>query len=318
MNRVNSNFGCQNIEKTDMNYKHLLYFWTVARLGGVVKAGEHLHVTPHTVSGQIQLLEAHFGRPLFAKQGRKLVMTETGELAFRYAQDIFSLGSELEQVLRLPPGTRRPAELRVGIADAVPKLVASRLLEPALGGSQPFKVICREWKLDNLLAELAVHHLDLVLSDRPLPPALSVNAFNHRLGGSSVGFYAVPEVARGLKGKFPALLDGAPLLMPSTDSAMGMRLAQWLGKHKLRPRVVGEFDDSAMVKTLGQQGHGVFTAPMVLDEQMRSEYRAALLGEASDLVEDFFVITVERRITHPGVAAITDAARQGLFAAWSR
>ncbi len=318
MNRVNSIFECQNIDKTDMNYKHLLYFWTVARLGGVVKAGEHLHVTPHTVSGQIQLLEAHFGRPLFAKQGRKLVMTETGELAFRYAQDIFSLGSELEQVLRLPPGTRRPAELRVGIADAVPKLVASRLLEPALSGPQPFKVICREWKLDNLLAELAVHHLDLVLSDRPLPPALSVNAFNHRLGGSSVGFYAVPEVASGLKGKFPAMLDGAPLLMPSTDSAMGLRLAQWLGKHKLQPRVVGEFDDSAMVKTLGQQGHGVFTAPMVLDEQMRTEYGSKLLGEASDLIEDFFVITVERRITHPGVAAITDAARQGLFAAWNR
>jgi LysR family transcriptional activator of nhaA len=301
-----------------VNYKHLLYFWTVARLGGVVKAGEHLHVTPQTVSGQIQLLEADVGRPLFAKKGRKLVMTDTGELAFRYAQDIFSLGAELEQVLRLPPGTRRPAELRVGIADAVPKMVASRLLEPALSGPQPFKVICREWKLDNLLAELAVHRLDLVLSDRPLPPALSVNAYNHRLGGASVGFYAVPSLARSLKGRFPANLDGAPLLMPSSDSAMGVRLAQWLGKHKLQPRVVGEFDDSAMVKTLGQQGHGVFTAPMVLDDQMRTQYGAKLLGEASDLIEDFFVITVERRLTHPGVLAITEAARQGLFAAWNQ
>ncbi len=299
-----------------MNYKHLLYFWTVARLGGVVKAGEHLHVTPQTVSGQIQLLEEAFGRSLFEKKGRKLAMTETGELAYRYAQDIFNLGSELEQVMRLPPGTRRPVELRVGIADAVPKLVASRLLAPALEGPQPFKVICREWKLDSLLAELSVHRLDLVLSDRPLPPDVSVNAFNHRLGGASVGFYAAPRVARTLKGRFPACLHGAPLLMPSSESAMGVRLAQWLGKHKLQPRVVGEFDDSAMVKTLGQQGHGVFTAPMVLDDQMRDQYGARLLGEASDLVEDFFVITVERRLTHPGVLAITDAARQGLFAAW--
>ncbi len=301
-----------------MNYKHLLYFWTVARLGGVVKAGEHLHVTPQTVSGQIQLLEASFGRPLFAKQGRKLVMTDTGELAFRYAQDIFNLGAELEQVLHLPPGTRRPAELRVGIADAVPKMVASRLLEPALSGPEPFKVICREWKLDSLLAELAVHRLDLVLSDRPLPPSLSVNAFNHRLGGASMGFYAVPGVARRLKGRFPDKLSGAPLLMPSSESAMGVRLAQWLAKNKLRPRVVGEFDDSAMVMTLGQQGHGVFIAPMVLDEQMRTQHGSTLLGEARDLIEEFFVITVERRLTHPGVLAITEAARQGLFAAWSQ
>jgi len=322
--RVNSIFQHQPVGKADMNYKHLLYFWTVARLGGVVKAGEHLHVTPQTVSGQIQLLEEAFGRPLFEKKGRKLAMTETGELAYRYAQDIFNLGSELEQVMRLPPGTRRPAELRVGIADAVPKLVASRLLAPALSGPQPFKVICREWKLDSLLAELSVHRLDLVLSDRPLPPALSVNAYNHRLGGSSVGFYAVPQVARnlkgikGLKGSFPACLEGAPLLMPSADSAMGVRLAQWLAKHQLQPRIVGEFDDSAMVKTLGHQGHGVFTAPMVLDEQMRTQYGARLLGEATDLVEDFFVITVERRLTHPGVLAITDAARQGLFASWNQ
>lgn len=301
-----------------MNYKHLLYFWTVARLGGVVKAGEHLHVTPQTISGQIQLLEEQIGRPLFRKKGRKLEMTETGQLAFSYAQDIFNLGAELEQVVRQPQGALRPVELRVGNADAVPKLVVTRLLEPAMTQAQPVKVISREGKLDSLLAELAVHRLDLVLSDIPLPPALSVTAFNHRLGGSNVGFYASAALAERASGPFPACLDGLPLLAPGADSAMGVRLTQWLGKHKLRPRVVGEFDDGALVTELGKQGHGVFVAPMVLDQEVRTQYGARLLGEATDLIEEFYVITVERRITHPGVAAITQAARAGLFAAWNR
>lgn len=301
-----------------MNYKHLQYFWTVARLGGVVKASEHLHVTPQTISGQIQLLEEHFGRPLFRKKGRKLELTETGQLAFGYAQDIFHLGSELEQVVQQPHGATRPMELRVGLADAVPKLVACRLLEPALTHAQPFRVVCREWKLDSLLAELAVHRLDLVLSDIPLPSTFSVHAFNHRLGGSAVGFYASESLANSLQGAFPACLDGAPLLVPSVESALGARLTQWLASHKLRPHVVGEFDDSALPKALGQLGHGVFVAPTVLDEQVRAQYGVRLLGEASDLVEAYYVITVERRITHPGVAAITQAARQGLFAAWNQ
>lgn len=317
--RVNSSDSHKSFEKIEMNYKHLHYFWTVARLGGVVKASEHLHLTPQTISGQLQLLEDHFGRPLFEKKGRQLVLTETGELAYSYAQDIFNLGAELDQVVRLPRGTARPIELRVGIADAVPKLVTCRLLEPALTGEQPFKVVCREWKLDSLLAELAVHRLDLVLSDTPLPSGLSVNAFNHRLGGSPVGFYAAKSMLSRLKTKaFPACLDGAPLLMPGSDSALGRRMAQWLGRHQLSPRVVGEIDDGALLKALGQHGHGVFIAPMVLDADVRAEYGAKLLGEATDLIEEFYVITVERRITHPGVAAITDAARQGLFAAWNR
>lgn len=301
-----------------MNYKHLQYFWAVARLGGVVKASEHLHVTPQTVSGQLQLLEAHFGRPLFEKKGRRLALTETGQLAYSYAQDIFNLGEELDQVVRQPRGTPRPMELRVGIADAVPKLVACRLLEPALQHEQPFRIVCREWKLDSLLAELAVHRLDLVLSDRPLPPDMSVHAFNHRLGGSTVGFYASKALAAKLKGPFPACLHGAPLLSPASDSALGMRLGQWLGSHKLKPHILGEFDDSALPQSLGHLGHGVFMAPTVLDEAIRTQYGAKRLGEAADLIEAFYVITVERRITHPGVAAITQAAREGLFAAWNR
>jgi LysR family transcriptional activator of nhaA len=303
-----------------MNYKHLQYFWTVARMGGVVPASEHLHVTPQTVSGQIQLLEESMGQPLFRKRGRKLALTEAGELAFSYAQDIFSLGAQLEQALNQPDGAQRPVELRVGIADAVPKLVAARLLAPvfAAEGRRRYKVVAREWKLDSLLAELAVHRLDLVLSDTPLPPSLSVSAYNHRLGGSSVGFYATRAMAGQLAGDFPACLEGAPLLAPGSESAMGVRLSQWLGRHRLSPRLLGEFDDSAMVMTLGLQGLGVFTAPMVLDAEVRGQADVVLLGEAPELVESFYVITVERRLSHPGVLAITAAAREGLFAAWNR
>ncbi|MGE5450605.1 MAG: transcriptional activator NhaR [Acidobacteriota bacterium] len=299
-----------------MNYKHLLYFWAVAKHGGVVKAAQFLHVTPQTISGQIQLLEDHFGRDLFNKNGRGLELTDAGQLAFSYAEDIFNLGAELDQVVRQPRGASRPLELRVGIADAVPKMVACHLLEPALQGDQAFKVVCREWKLDSLLAELAVHRLDLVLSDTPLPTGLSVNAFSHRLGGSAVAFYAVPALARSLEGNFPSNLNGAPMLVPGADSAMGARLTQWLSKHKLRPRVVGEFDDGALLKALGHQGHGIFMAPMVLHDEVCRQYQAERIGEASDLIEEFYVISVERRITHPGVAAITQAAREGLFAAW--
>lgn len=301
-----------------MNYKHLLYFWAVAKHGGVVKAAQSLHVTPQTISGQIQLLEDHFGRELFHKNGRGLELTDAGQLALSYAEDIFNLGSELDQVVRQPRGTSRPLELRVGIADAVPKMVACRLLEPALQGAQPFKVVCKEWKLDSLLAELAVHRLDLVLSDTPLPTGLSVNAYSHRLGGSAVGFYAVARVAQELEGAFPACLNGAPMLVPGSDSAMGSRLTQWFSRHKLRPKLVGEFDDGALLKALGHQGYGVFIAPTVLHDEVCRQYQAELIGEATDLIEEFYVISVERRITHPGVAAITQAAREGLFAAWGQ
>jgi len=301
-----------------VNYRHLQYFWAVARLGGVIRASEQLHVTPQTVSGQVQLLEEAIGRPLFRKKGRKLELTETGELVYSYARDIFHLGSELEELLRQPRGVQRPVELRVGIVDAVPKLVAGQLMTPAMVGAQPFRVICREGKIESLLADLSVHRLELVLSDRPMPPALSVSAYTHRLGGSHVGFYAANQLAATFDRPFPQLLDGAPLLSPGSESAMGLRLRQWLGKHKLRPRVVGEFDDSAMVKSLGMQGLGVFIAPRVLDASVCRQYDATCLGEATDLIEEFHVITEERRITHPGVAAITEAARQGLFADWGR
>ena len=214
-----------------MNFKHLYYFWRVAKAGGVVRAGELLHVTPQTISGQIGLLEDDLGTPLFAKRGRNLELTDAGQLAFGYAQDIFTLGSELQESLRNYPEGGRPFEFRVGVADAVPKTIAYRLIEPATRLPEPVRIVCREWKLDSLLSELAAHRLDLVIADAPIPPSVSVRAYNHRLGESGVSFFASAAVFKQCKGKFPACLDGAPMLTYGQDapvraaSAMTMALS---------------------------------------------------------------------------------------------
>ena len=215
-----------------MNFKHLYYFWWVAKAGGVARAGEQLHVTPQTISGQIGLLEEDLGAPLFAKRGRNLELTEAGRLAFGYAQDIFVLGSELEESVRNYPTGGLPVEFRVGVADALSKTIAYRLIEPATRLSTPVRIVCREWKLDSLLAELAAHRLDLVLAGAPIPPSVSVRAFNHRLGESGVSFFATAQLRKSLKGQFPACLTGAPMLVPGVDAAVRARLDRWWeGEH---------------------------------------------------------------------------------------
>jgi len=297
-----------------MNYKHLHYFWRVAKSGGVARASEELHLTPQTISGQIGMLEDALGVPLFAKRGRNLELTDAGRLAFGYAEDIFAQGAELEESLRNYPAGGRPVEFRVGVADAVPKTIAYRLIEPATRLPEPVRLVCREWKLDSLLAELAAHRLDLVIADAPIPPALSVRAYNHRLGESGVSFFASDALHRGLKGKFPACLDGVALLVPGADAAVSSRLARWCAAKGLRPRVVGEFDDGALMKAFGQGGAGVFIAPTVLEAEIRSRYGVKTLGRTDEITEEFFAISVERRVTHPCVAAITAAARNRLFA----
>ena len=296
-----------------MNFKHLYYFWWVAKAGGVARAGEQLHVTPQTISGQIGLLEEDLGAPLFAKRGRNLELTEAGRLAFGYAQDIFVLGSELEESVRNYPAGGRPVEFRVGVADALSKTIAYRLIEPATRLSTPVRIVCREWKLDSLLAELAAHRLDLVLAGAPIPPSVSVRAFNHRLGESGVSFFATAQLRKSLKGKFPACLTGAPMLVPGVDAAVRARLDRWWGANKLRPRVVGEFDDSALMKAFGQRGAGVFIGPTVLESEIETQYGVKTLGRTEEVVEEFFAISVERRVTHPCVVAITGAARSRLF-----
>ena len=296
-----------------MNFKHLGYFWQVAKAGGVARASEQVHLTPQTLSGQIGLLETQLGTPLFAKKGRNLELTDAGRVAFGYAQEIFDLGSELEDSLRNYPARGRLIEFRVGVADAVPKSIAYRLIEPATRLTDPVRIVCREWKLDSLLTELAAHRLDLVIAGAPIPAAARVRAYNHRLGDSGVSFFASPELRKTLKRAFPACLDGAPMLLPGDDTAVSTRLLRWLDAKSLRPRVVGEFDDTALMKAFGQHGSGVFIGPTVLESEIKTQYGVETLGRTREIFEEFFAISMERRATHPCVVAIHESARDGLF-----
>jgi len=296
-----------------MNFKHLHYFWRVAKAGGVARASEELHLTPQTISGQIGLLEENLGTPLFAKKGRNLELTDAGQLAFGYAQDIFALGSELEESIRDYPARGRTIEFRVGIADSVSKTIAYHLIEPATRLPEPVRVICREWKLDNLLAELAAHRLDLVIADAPISPSATVRAYNHRLGESGVSFFASARLSRSLNGKFPDCLTDVPMLLPGVDSVVRLRLERWFQVNKLRPRVVGEFDDSALMKAFGQRGAGVFIGPTVLESEIESQYGVKTIGRINEIVDEFFAISVERRVSHPCVVAIARSAKSQLY-----
>ncbi len=296
-----------------MNFKHLHYFWVAARAGGVVRAGEQLHTTPQTLSGQIKLLEDRLGRRLFRKSGRKLELTEDGRVALGYADEIFHLGTELETAMREKREGPRVLDFRVGVADAVPKTMAYRLLEPALNMTEPVRMICSEGKLPDLLGQLALHRLDLVLADEPLSNRVSVKAFNHELGTSKISFFCAPSLAATLKGEFPACLDGAPMLIPGSASSVRQQFEAWLTRHQLHPRVIGEFDDGALTGAFGREGRGVFMSPTVLEAEVQAQFGVSVIGQTDELVEEFFAISVERRITHPCVVAITDSARGRLF-----
>ncbi len=297
-----------------MNYKHLHYFMQVAQAGSVTRASELLHLTPQTISAQIQQLEDALGAALFVKRGRGLTLTEHGRLVLAYAEDIFALGTELTAAVRDPPNSGRTIEFRVGVADALPKSIAYRLIEPATQLPEPVRVVCREWKLDTLLAELALHTLDLVISDAPIPSRVSVRAFSHRLGSSTVSFFATSALRARLSGPFPACLNDAPMLMPGEDSAVAQRLRAWFRTMSLRPRIVGEFDDSALAKEFGRRGAGIFVGPTVLAKEIETQHQVKMIGVADQVVVEFFAISVERRVTHPCVLAITNAARGELFA----
>lgn len=296
-----------------MNFKHLYYFWVTARAGGVMRAGEQLHTTPQTLSGQIKLLEDWLGRKLFRKIGRKLELTEYGRLALGYADQIFSLGSDLETALRQARGAQHRLDFRVGVADSVSKSVAYRLLEPAFSIAEPVKLLASEGKFDDLLAQLALHRLDLVLADEPMPRRVSVKAFSHALGRSTLSFFCAPALKSRIKGEFPACLDGLPMLVPCASSAVRRQLEDWFAKHRIAPVVVGEFDDAALMKAFGREGQGVFMTPSVLEAETCSQLGVEVIGCTTELVEEFYAVSVERRITHPCVLAITDAARGQLF-----
>jgi len=296
-----------------VNYKHLHYFWAVAREGGVARASERLHLTPQTISGQLSLLEEHFGVDLFTRVGRNLELTETGRLVLSYADEIFSLGGELEDVIHQLPEDR-PQLFRVGVVDVLPKSIAHRILEPALQMSESVRMICREASLDMLLAELAVHRLDLVLADRPIPPTVSTRGFSHKLGECAISFFATKKLEKKLTGDFPACLDGAPLLLPSSGTQLRSRIDQWLDKYRLYPRVVAEFDDSALMKAFGQEGAGVFIAPAAIEAEVERQFQVKAIGQVDEVKEYFYAISVERRVTHPVVSTVMASARETLFA----
>ena len=296
-----------------VNYKHLHYFWTVAREGGVARASERLHLTPQTISGQLSLLEEYLGVALFTRVGRNLELTETGRLVLSYADEIFSLGGELEDVIHQLPHSRSQL-FRVGVVDVVPKSIAHRILEPALQMPEPVRMICRETNLNTLLAELAVHRLDLVLADRPIPPTVSTRCFSHKLGECAVSFFATEKLEKKLKGDFPRCLDGAPLLMPSSGNQLRSSIDQWLDKHRIHPRRIAEFDDSALMKAFGQAGAGIFIAPAAIEAEVEWQYEVTAIGRADEVKEHFYAISVERRVTHTVVSAVVEAARETLFA----
>ena len=279
-----------------------------------MRAGKQLHTTPQTLSGQIKLLEDWLGRKLFRKSGRTLELTDDGRLALGYADQIFTLGTELEAAVRQAREGQRVLEFRVGVADSVAKSVAYRLLEPALSVPEPVRLICSEGKFPDLLSQLALHRLDLVIADEPMPRRISVKAFNHPLGSTTMSFFCAPKLKPQLQGAFPGCLNGMPMLIQGASASVRQQLEGWLTRHQIRPRVVGEFDDGALMTAFGREARGVFMGPSVLEAETVAQFGVEVIGRTDELMEQFYAVSVERRITHPCVVAITDAARGQLLA----
>lgn len=296
-----------------LNYNHLLYFWTVVSEGSIARASEVLHLTPQTISGQLKLLEQSIGGPLFHRVGRGLVPNDTGKIVHQYADEIFSLGAELTQ--RVRSGQQGvPLALNIGIVDSIAKLISYRIIEPALGLNESHRIVCVEASLESLLADLAVHRLDLVVSDRPIPAGLNVKAFNHILGDSKISLFAQPRAATRLARKFPHSLDNAPLLMPVSTTALRRDLDDWFDRLGIQPRIVAEFDDSALMKAFGEAGTGIFPAPSAITEEVQRMYHVRNIGVVDGVRETYYAISPERKIKHPALVHITEAARKRLFA----
>lgn len=295
-----------------INYKHLHYFWIVAKEKSIARASERLHLTPQTISGQISALEKSLGMALFDRVGRHLELTETGRVVLSYADEIFSLGNELENALHNHPD-KPVLSFKVGIADVVPKSIAYRLLEPALNLPETVHIRCKENSLNSLLAELILHKVDMVISDSPIPPEINIRGFSHPLGESEISFYAAPKLLESFSSTFPGCLNNAPLLMPGESTGIRMHLQQWFDSHYLQPNIIGEFDDSALMKEFGQAGIGVFAAPTAIKDELKKKYGVISIGRAEEVVIRFYAISVQRRISHPAVNAITETAREWLF-----
>ncbi|MBS1152586.1 MAG: LysR family transcriptional regulator [Myxococcaceae bacterium] len=296
-----------------LNYHHLLYFWTVARAGTIAAASKELHLSQPTISTQLKTLEESLGQKLFQRQGRKLVLTDVGQTTFRYADEIFRLGKELQKSLETGGAPGTGLRFAVGVADVIPKLVAQRLLEPAFDAVPLLQLECHEGPLPQLLAQLALHELDVVLADSPAPADIKVKAFSHALGESGTTFFARPGQAASLRRGFPKTLDGTPMLLPSRATTVRRQLEIWLDSLGVRPKVVAEFDDSALLMTFGMRGRGVFAAPTVIEDEVCRQYDVQVVGRTEDVTERFWAISVERRLRHAAVVAVADSARRELF-----
>ncbi len=295
-----------------LNYSHLHYFWAVASEGSIVKAAEILHITPQTISGQLKLLEETIGQPLFNRVGRRLVLTETGHTVYNYADEIFTIGAELANVVRGSTSSG-PLVFNVGVVSSMPKLVAERVVAPAFEIEDRLRIRCREAQLETLLGDLATHRLDLVLSDQPMPTGLGLRAYNHRLGESTMSFFVRKRDARRYKSRFPNSLTGATMLLPSANSPLRRQLDEWFEINEVVPDVVGEFDDSALMKAFGEAGVGIFAAPSAIEREICSMYHTGVIGRSETIKEQFYAISPERKLKHPAVIRITNAARDKLF-----
>ncbi len=296
-----------------LNYHHLLYFWMVAKEGSIVRASKELHLAHPTISGQIRRLEEVLGEKLFVRRGRDLALTDVGQLAFRYANDIFALGGELLDAVK--GRSDQPIRLVVGVSDVLAKSIVHRILEPALRLGEPVRLVCREDRsMDAFMADLGVHAVDVVLTDAPAGTSTSVRVFSHLLGECGAVALASPAVAKTLRRGFPASLNGAPFLLPAATSTLRRALDAWFDERDIRPKVVAEFDDAALATVLGEAGLGVFVVPEVVEQEIRRRYDVRLVGRIDGLRQRFYAISVERKIRHPAVAAICEAARKHIFA----
>ncbi len=296
-----------------MNFNHLYYFWIVASEGSIARASDRLLVAPPTISAQLRALERSLGEVLFERTGRGLALTDVGRTAYHYADEMFATSREMIDTIRGRP-TGRPLQLGIGVIDNLPKLVAYRLIKPALELPEPVQFNCREGRPETLYSELAVHGLDVVLSDAPIGPEIRVKAFNHLLGECDVTILGAPQLAAQYRKGFPESLDNAPMLLPNRTAALRRDLDQWFESKEIRPLIRGELDDLALLKVFGQAGEGLFAIPSVIEAEVRHQYRVRMVGRINELRERFFAISVERKLKHPAVLAICETARRAVFA----
>lgn len=295
-----------------LNYHHLLYFWSVVRAGSINKAAAELRVSPPAISTQLRQLEETLGTKLFARSGRRLVLTEMGRTVYSYAEEIFDLGRELMDVAKNRP-VGRPLRLDIGVVDVLPKMIAQWLIQPALRIHETVHIVCREASADQLIAKLATHELDVVLSDSPVDPSLRIRAYSHLLGDTGITFVGSVEVAAKTKGRFPKSLNGQPMLLPTDNTSLRRNLDYWFETNGIAPAIVGEFEDYAMIRAFGQQGGGIFPVPSVFEKQLRKQDSVRVIGRTDDVRSQFYAISAERKVQHPAVVAICESARSDLF-----